>query len=109
MRRQELILGLATLASVGRASAQDRLRRVGALFAERPVASFLEIPLREKGWILGQNLQIAYRITPLHTLPDHALRGCPHDVRLEQRIEHGVDRCRHAKLAAERDHLAAEP
>jgi putative tryptophan/tyrosine transport system substrate-binding protein len=63
MRRRELILGLATLASVGRASAQDRLRRVGALIAEPSVASFLETPLRDKGWILGQNLQIAYRIT----------------------------------------------
>jgi len=63
MRRRELILGLATLASVGRASAQDRLRGVGALIAEPSVASFLETPLREKGWILGQNLQIEYRIT----------------------------------------------
>ena len=63
MRRRELILGLATLASVGRASAQDRLHRVGALIAEPSVASFLETPLREKGWILGQNLQIEYRVT----------------------------------------------
>jgi putative tryptophan/tyrosine transport system substrate-binding protein len=31
MRRREFILGLAMLADLGRASAQDRVRRVGAL------------------------------------------------------------------------------
>jgi putative ABC transport system substrate-binding protein len=63
MRRREFILGLAILAGVGRASAQDRVRRVGALIAEPAQANFLETPLREKGWILGGNLQIEYRIT----------------------------------------------
>jgi putative tryptophan/tyrosine transport system substrate-binding protein len=60
MRRREFILGLA-LANVGRASAQGRARRVGALITEP--ADFLEVILKEKGWIVGQNLQIEYRIT----------------------------------------------
>jgi putative ABC transport system substrate-binding protein len=63
MRRREFILGLAMLANVGRASAQGRARRVGALIAEPAQANFLETSLREKGWILGRNLQIEYRIT----------------------------------------------
>jgi putative ABC transport system substrate-binding protein len=63
MRRRDFILGLAMLANVRRARAQDRARRVGALIAEPAQANFLETPLREKGWILGRNLQIEYRIT----------------------------------------------
>jgi ABC-type uncharacterized transport system substrate-binding protein len=63
MRRREFILGLAMLANVGRASAQGRARRVGALISEPGQANFLETSLREKGWILGRNLQIEYRIT----------------------------------------------
>ncbi len=63
MRRREFILGLAMLANVGRASAQGRARRVGALIAESAHANVLETSLREKGWILGQNLQIEYRTT----------------------------------------------
>jgi putative tryptophan/tyrosine transport system substrate-binding protein len=63
MRRREFILGLATLAHVSRASAQGRAVRVGALIAEPAQANVLDTSLREKGWILGQNLQIEYRIT----------------------------------------------
>jgi putative tryptophan/tyrosine transport system substrate-binding protein len=63
MRRREFILGLAILAKVGRASAQDRVRRVGALITEPSAGDVLETSLREKGWILGQNLLIEYRIT----------------------------------------------
>ena len=63
MRRRQFILGLAMLANVGRASAQGRARRVGALITEPAQADFLETSLREKGWILGRNLQIEYRIT----------------------------------------------
>ena len=61
MRRREFILGLAILA--GRASAQDRVRRVGALITEPSAGGVLETSLREKGWVLGRNLQIEYRIT----------------------------------------------
>ena len=63
MRRREFILGLAMLANVGRASAQGRVRRIGALILEPSVRDVLETSLREKGWIVGQNLQIEYRIT----------------------------------------------
>ena len=63
MRRREFILDVAMLAYVGRASAQGRARRVGALITEPVHANVLEASLREKGWILGQNLQIEYRIT----------------------------------------------
>src|SRR5262249_31142232 len=59
MRRRELIFGFTMLASVGPASAQDRARRVGALMPES--ASWLETLLKEKGWVVGQNLQIEYR------------------------------------------------
>jgi putative tryptophan/tyrosine transport system substrate-binding protein len=63
MRRREFILGLAMLANVGRASAQGRARRVGALITEPSIGDVLETSLREKGWVLGRNLQIEYRIT----------------------------------------------
>ena len=51
------------LGNVGRASAQGRARRVGALIADPSAGDVLETSLREKGWIRGQNLQIEYRIT----------------------------------------------
>ena len=63
MRRRQFILGLAMLANVGRASAQGRARRVGALITEPSAGDVLETSLREKGWVLGRNLQIEYRIT----------------------------------------------
>ena len=63
MRRREFILGLAMLADVGRASAQGRARRVGALIVEPGIGKVLETVLKEKGWIVGQNLQIEHRIT----------------------------------------------
>jgi putative ABC transport system substrate-binding protein len=63
MKRREFILGLAMLANVGRASAQDRARRVGALVNFAEPNHVLETLLKEKGWIVGRNLQIEYRIT----------------------------------------------
>jgi len=63
MRRREFILGLAMLANVGRASAQDRARRVGVLVNFTEPSHVLETLLKEKGWIVGRNLQIEYRIT----------------------------------------------
>ena len=68
MRRREFILGLAMLANAGRASAQDHARRVGVLdgavggLASGP-NNILETTLKEKGWIVGQNLRIEYRVT----------------------------------------------
>src|SRR5262245_37675916 len=63
MRRRAFILCVAMLANVRRASAQGRARRVGALIVEQTQADILETILKEKGWIVGQNLQIEYRIT----------------------------------------------
>ena len=61
MRRREFIVGLAALGNVGRARAQDRIRRVGALITEPD--NVLEAVLRQNGWVVGQNLQVEYRIT----------------------------------------------
>jgi putative ABC transport system substrate-binding protein len=64
MRRREFILGLAMLVNAGRASAQDRSRRVGVLInVDNGARDIIETTLKEKGWIVGQNLQIEYRIT----------------------------------------------
>ena len=51
------------LANIGRASAQGRARGIGALITEPFARDVLESSLREKGWVLGQNLQIEYRVT----------------------------------------------
>jgi len=61
MRRREFILGLAMLANVGRGSAQERVRCIGALITE-PTDVF-ETLLKASGWIVGRNLKIEYRIT----------------------------------------------
>src|SRR6516164_1559952 len=63
MRRREFILGLAMLANADRASAQDRVRRVGVLSLDTRARNVLETILKEKGWIVGQNLQIDSRVT----------------------------------------------
>ena len=63
MRRREFILGLAMLANAGRATAQDRVRRVGVLSLDTRARNVLETILKEKGWIIGQNLQIDSRVT----------------------------------------------
>jgi putative ABC transport system substrate-binding protein len=67
MRRREFILSFAMLANLG-AGAQDRARRVGVLTTGGPAIipgpnNILETILQEKGWIVGRNLQIEYRIT----------------------------------------------
>jgi putative ABC transport system substrate-binding protein len=51
------------LAGVGRVSAQDRTRRVGGRGTDPGTPTVLETLLKGKGWIVGQNLQIEYRIT----------------------------------------------
>src|SRR5262249_4318033 len=63
MRRREFILGLAMLTNAHGASAQSRVRRVGALVVEQIQANILETVLKQKGWILGRNLEIEYRLT----------------------------------------------
>jgi putative ABC transport system substrate-binding protein len=63
MRRREFIVGLAMLTNAHGASAQGRARRVGALVVEQNQANILETVLKQKGWLLGQNLQVEYRVT----------------------------------------------
>jgi putative ABC transport system substrate-binding protein len=61
VRRREFIVGLAALGNVGRARAQDHIRRVGALITEPD--NVLEVVLKQNGWVVGQNLRVEYRIT----------------------------------------------
>ena len=49
MRRREFILGLAMLTNAGRASALDRVRRVGVLSLDTRARNVLETILKEKG------------------------------------------------------------
>jgi hypothetical protein len=48
MKRRGLILGLAMVANAGRAGAQGRARRVGALFLEENQIDILPRVLKEK-------------------------------------------------------------
>jgi ABC-type uncharacterized transport system substrate-binding protein len=61
VRRREFIVGLAVLGNVGRAGAQDRIRRIGALIPEPD--NVLEMVLKQNGWVVGQNLQVEVRVT----------------------------------------------
>ena len=63
MRRRAFVVGLAMVAGVGRAGAQGRARRVGALFLADYQFDIFQAALKEKGWVFGQNLQLDYRIT----------------------------------------------
>lgn len=63
MKRREFIVGLAILTDACRASAQGRARRVGALVVDQDQANTLQTVLKGKGWVLGQTLEIEYRIT----------------------------------------------
>jgi putative tryptophan/tyrosine transport system substrate-binding protein len=68
MRRRELIgliggaAGFAA-AHIRRANAQDHVRRVGALVTSKIASDVLEKVLAQRGWILGRNLLIDYRMT----------------------------------------------
>jgi putative ABC transport system substrate-binding protein len=59
--KTEFIVGLAALGNIGRARAQDRIRRVGAPITEPD--NVLDAVLKQNGWVVGQNLQVEYRIT----------------------------------------------
>ena len=63
MKRRGVILGLAMVANSRGAGAQGRARRVGALVLEQYQVDILARVLKEKGWVLGQNLQVEYRVT----------------------------------------------
>ena len=63
MKRRGLILGLAAVANACRADAQVRARRVGGLVLEQYQIDLLKKVLKEKGWVLDQNIQVEHRIT----------------------------------------------
>src|SRR5215475_1362316 len=63
MRRREFILGLGVVASIGRARAQDRVRRLGLLIVSPQAKEALEAALKGRGWTVGRDIQIEYRIT----------------------------------------------
>jgi putative tryptophan/tyrosine transport system substrate-binding protein len=63
MRRRGFVLGLAMIANAGLAGAQGRARRVGALLLDQYQLDILQTVLKEKGWVLGQTLQVDHRIT----------------------------------------------
>jgi putative tryptophan/tyrosine transport system substrate-binding protein len=68
MRRREfigLVGGATGLAATNtyRATAQDRVRHVGALITTQTSKEVLERVLKQLGWTLGRNLQIEYRMT----------------------------------------------
>lgn len=60
MRAVGAIAGLGTMAISARAQAQ--VKRIGVLTLEGPVPQLLEETLKQRGWTLGQNLKIEYRI-----------------------------------------------
>jgi putative ABC transport system substrate-binding protein len=60
MKAVGAIAGLGAVAVSARAQAQ--VRRVGVLTTEGPAPRLLEETLRQRGWTLGQNLKIEYRI-----------------------------------------------
>ena len=63
MRRREFIFGLAVLASLRRSAAAEQARRLGALITVPTEKAVLETVLRERGWTIGQDLLIEYRVT----------------------------------------------
>src|SRR6478672_10061079 len=68
MRRREFLgfvggaAGL-TVANIYPARAQDRISRVGALITTQTAKTVLERVLAQRGWTVGRNLQIEYRMT----------------------------------------------
>lgn len=63
MRRREFILGAAALASSFKVCAHDRSRRLGVLITHPMSKRILEHVLTQRGWTLGRNLQIEYRMS----------------------------------------------
>jgi putative ABC transport system substrate-binding protein len=65
MRRRDFIGAVSVIAGLGTmavARAQVQVRRIGVLSLDGPTLSLLETTLKQRGWIIGQNLKIEYRI-----------------------------------------------
>ncbi|TPQ31707.1 ABC transporter substrate-binding protein [Bradyrhizobium guangdongense] len=66
MKRRDFMRAVGAIAGLGMtaipARAQGQIRRIGVLAVEGPAPQLLEETLKQRGWTLGQNLQIEYRI-----------------------------------------------
>ena len=65
MRRRDFIRAVGAFASVGTVAAvraEAQIRRVGVLTLAGPSMPLLEQTLKQRGWILGENLKIEYRV-----------------------------------------------
>ena len=66
MKRRDFMKVISVIAGFGvvatRTMAQDQVRRVGALLVRAFTKNFLEDGLKQRGWKLGENLNIEYRI-----------------------------------------------
>jgi putative ABC transport system substrate-binding protein len=66
MRRRDFITAIGGIAGLGAltvsTTAQDQPRRVGALLVGQVTKQLLEESLQQRGWRLGQNLMVEYRI-----------------------------------------------
>jgi putative tryptophan/tyrosine transport system substrate-binding protein len=65
MRRRDFMIAVGAIAGLGtmaKSKAQVRTRRIGVLTLEGPAKPLLEETLKQRGWMLGQNLKIEYRI-----------------------------------------------
>ena len=65
MRRRNFIAGLATVVVFGvrAADAQNPIRRVGALVSGALSKQLLDDALRRRGWQIGRDLQVEYRLS----------------------------------------------
>ena len=63
MRRREFMIGLVSLMGAGEGRADNRPRVLGALVTTQTRKEVLESVLKERGWNIGQNLLIEYRIS----------------------------------------------
>lgn len=100
MRRRGFVFGFAMLTDVGRASAQGRARRVGALIIEQFQVDILQTVLKDKGWMIGQNLQLEYRMARGDT--DLSLAGARDLIASQPDVLFAVSNTSMAALHAER-------
>lgn len=66
MRRRDFMKTVGAIAGLGAtaipARAENQVRRIGVLALEGPTRLLLEETLKQRGWTLGQNLEIEYRM-----------------------------------------------
>jgi putative tryptophan/tyrosine transport system substrate-binding protein len=66
MRRRDFIRAVGAVAGLGMTAiptrAQGQVRRIGVLTLEGPATQLLEETLKQRGWTLGQDIKIEYRI-----------------------------------------------